>query len=746
MVSKRTRGMTLPTHPQSNPSARPGCIRPYNAPVATSDRPFLVCLLLALTVVLFYPGLFLGQVLAPQAALWSVPPWSEVGGPNPSRHEPTNRVAFSLAPRLALIQREGLDVALWNPYLGGGRVGWMAMAAEGYPPLAVLAALVAREPYHFTALGLITALLAFSGAFRLARRFLPAQPSALGALVYTLSGPVVSGVFAVSGTVAALVPWLMAFAYQLPRWSGVVGTALVSAALAVSGGHGLPWLVVPLVRAVSQPKPKTLGAAALAFGAGLALAFPSLFLAYFGGETPGLWWLDARPVPPAVPLDLVVPGVELARGERPFLFVGLPTVLLAAVGLARRWPGFPVAVTLLAVGACAAFLPVEVLPGPASSFRPTLALALALALLAGAGAQWILGRTPQAWRPLVAGALGFVLLVRLLPGASSWFPWQGRERAQLPAPGPGVPGHLEDLVFPLVTLFPPDAAAVAGLADVRHSTLAGEPQLRKTLAPGSGGVLHFSRVSDRFLAQMGVRWALEPLELKLVSGELFARLSLAESPARDGKFPVTVPTHATRLGLRISSPPPLLQLHQGTKTWVLDPDRALAEEAEGWWWWKVPTEVTPGPASLLPDLETSRHASRLDLAWDTSGWELAEETDFLRVWEQRWFLPLVSWARVGDDGSVPPTVIAKSAQKLVVETQSGAGGTLVVRWKFRPRLQRVLLDGKPASWHPGPFPWSAVEVPSGARRVTLKVALPAVSWLAPLFGAVALIGLRRVLA
>uniref|UniRef100_A0A7C2NAN1 Uncharacterized protein n=1 Tax=Thermoanaerobaculum aquaticum TaxID=1312852 RepID=A0A7C2NAN1_9BACT len=173
------------------------------------DRSLLACSLLVVVLVLFYPAFFLGQVLAPQAALWSYPPWSELGGPNPSLHQPTNRLAFSLAPRLALIQREGAAVALWNPYIGGGRIGWLGMAADGYGPFSVLAALFARDVQHFQALALCVVIFSFAGMFHLARRYLAPCPAVVSALVYTLSGPVVSAWLDVPGTVAVVVPWLL---------------------------------------------------------------------------------------------------------------------------------------------------------------------------------------------------------------------------------------------------------------------------------------------------------------------------------------------------------------------------------------------------------------------------------------------------------------------------------------------------------------------------------------------------------
>lgn len=737
--------MTPPTLTSVLPAGAGGSwLRPYNAVVTAGDRSLLACSLLIVVLVLFYPALFLGQVLAPQAALWSVPPWSELGGPNPSSGEPTNRLAFSLAPRLALVQREGWTVAFWNPFVGAGRVGWLAVGADGYAPLPVLAALSAREPHHFTALAFMSVVLAFSGAFRLARRFFSPWASAVSALAYALSGPVASSLLDVPGTVAAVIPWLLVFSLELPRWRGIAGTAAAVAVLALTGGYGIPWLPVPLALAAFRRQERA-AAAASAFGAvalGLALAFPGLFLAFYGGETPGLWWLEGRPVPSAAFRDLVTLGAGPGLGERPWVFMGWPAVLLAAAGLARGSQARPLAAGLLTAGVGAAFLPAGVLPALLASFRPTVALALGLALLAGAGADGILERTPLSWKTVTAGTLGVAVLLRALPAAALWLPWQGLERAKIPRESPALGAPSEDLVLPLVTLFPPDSAVMAGIADVRSRGLAGEPEFRRLLAPGPGGSLHFSRVSDRFLAHLGVRWVLEPQELKLVSGELFSRLVLAESRAVEGRFPVAVPAFATRLGLKTPVPPSLLQLQQGPEKWVLPRDSALAEEAEGWWWWSVPPEVKAGKAVLLLDLETSRKLPRLQLAWDCSGWELYREAGGVRLWQQRWFLPRASWAF--DAALEPPRVSEHQGSRMVVEARTPSENTLVLRLKFRPNIQRALLDGRPVPLQAGPFPWSAVLVPAGSHRVEVEVSLPWPVWLLPVSSVLALVGLRKV--
>lgn len=712
--------------------------------MTASDRSLLACFLLLLVVVLFYPALFLGRVLAPQAALWGVPPWSELGGPNPSLNQPTNRFAFSLVPRLALVQREGTGVALWNPFMGGGRVGWLAFAAEEYAPFSVLAAFLSRDFHNWQALAFLVVVFAASGMFRLARRYVGAWPAAVSALVYTLSGPVVSSLLDVPGTVAAVLPWLLVFSFELPQWSALVGTSLCAALLWMSGGYGWPWLVVPVLVTVTRRSPRSsnLFFAFAAILAGLSAAFPSLFLAFFGGEVPGFWWLEGRPQAAATFLDLVSGKSILFGSERPWVFFGWPVIVLALWGAALRSRARAMAVGLTCVGFVAAFAPAASLPTFLAVFRLTLALALGAALLAGVGCEKLVSHAPKSWQLLVSHLLALVVLARLLPATSLWLPWHNRDRAELQWSAPAISVLPQDLMLPLVTLFPPDTLAMAGLADVRARRFWGEPELQRLLAPGAGGFLPFSRVSDALLAKLGVRWLLEPRELSLVSGELFSKLFLVESKVQNARFPVEVPPGATRLGIKAPTQPSLVLLHQRSQSWVLQPDHALAEEAEGWWWWLVPEEVQAERAWLV--LGSRSHGDRkLHLAWDCSGWELAQEAGSLRWWRQRRALPLAFWHNPQKAGASPKVLVA-TPQRLVFQTESPVPSRLGVRLKFRPHIQQAFLDGRPTTVRQGAFPWSVVEVPAGSHQVTVAVSLPLAVWLGPMVFLAFLVFLRKV--
>ncbi|MCX7894711.1 MAG: hypothetical protein N2447_01990 [Thermoanaerobaculum sp.] len=708
------------------------------------ERAILPAALLVILFVVFYPALFLDRVLAPQAALWSEPPWSHLGGPNPAAMDHTRHWAVSVAPRLALLARWGTETMLWNPFMGGGRVGWLALGADGYTPFTVLAVVLAPPTHHWLALACLTLGVAFAGCFFLARSAVGPAAAVIAATVYALSGPVISQWPAVPGTVAALAPWLLLVALRAPQWHALGPAAALVAAMVVGGGFGLSWVAVLPALVVIREKGRWRAFAWVlaALAAGLALALPSLFLAFFAGEAPGFWWFSGRSAPSFSWWDLVRLPDPGSPGAGATLFTGWPAVILAGLGLAAPFALRTLAGLLAAAGAFATFALGAWVPFLAA-FPPTSFLSLGLALLAGGGVQWLLAPVqPRLHWPLTS-ALAYLILWRLLPAASLWLPWESRERITLSWDPPAPLARGFDWSLPLVTLLPPDSAALVGLGDIRARSFAGEPVFRRLLSPGMDGSVHFSRITDPVLPQLGVRWAVEPKQLWLVSGELFARLVLREAEAAAGTYAVLVPPQATRLGIKMPTAPVLVRLLQGQQSWVLTRDQALAGEADGWWWWKVPKEVQGGPAGLVTDPQTLRQHPRLSLAWDCSGWDLVEESQDVRLWEQRWVRPLAAWAEPTAEAK-PPQVLRQQPQRLEVSVETAQPRQLVLRVKFRPQILQATVDGAAVPLQAHHFPWSTLTVPPGVHRVCLRFALPLWVWAAPFLGLGALAGLQRL--
>ncbi len=147
--------------------------------------PLLVLVILLLT--LLYPALFLGYRVAPEASLKGEAPWRAQMGPYPNPSALAVEAATHLGPRLASVAREGTAVALWNPWIGGGRPGWLASPAEGGAPLPLLAGLLARQGWPWTALIAVEIALALAASFWALRALaLGAWPAAIGATAYAL--------------------------------------------------------------------------------------------------------------------------------------------------------------------------------------------------------------------------------------------------------------------------------------------------------------------------------------------------------------------------------------------------------------------------------------------------------------------------------------------------------------------------------------------------------------------------------
>lgn len=712
---------------------------PYNAPVQERARILAPLGFLLLLMVVFYPSLFLNRVLAPQALLWNVPPWSQLGGPNPTEQKALEEPVRTLVPRLALVQRYGWRVALWNPFVGGGRPGFLALGAEGIGPLALGASLLFSPPYQFNGLLLLHLALAFWGVYLLARRYLDPQGALLAGFVYALSGPVLSSWLTAAGSAMALGPWLWLAALSPTSWWAPVPLALCI----LSGGSCWPYVVGFLALAAWACQAhgwrltKAFRLFWLATGA-VVLALPSLYLAWFGVEKPGAWWLQAKAQPRPNFASLFLPAEELPLG-RPWVFVGAVTLLLAALGASKLLPLQKMALWALALSLPLVFAPASWLPSFVGAFRPSGILALGVALLAGAGSQHLLALLPPGGRLWPTAGILAALLLRLVPAQASWLLWESRQRAQLPSPWTGELGQAQEPVLPLLTLLPPDTAALLGLADLRAGSLAGEPLYRSLLRPGADGVVTFSRIADPLLADLGALWLLEPAELSLVSAELFSKLQLDLASRQDGEFVLSVPPRATRLGLKIPGQPPFLQVVREDQRWILKPDKALAEENAGWHFYLIPSPMPAGRARLLSP--SPLPATSLTLAWDCSGWDLEGERGTLRLWRQRFARPLAAWM---DDGVPPPMVLSWQPGKLLLRTQREKAGELVLRLKFRPALLRLFVDGKPLPAEKGPGVWTTVKVPAGEHVVRAQWALPpGVLW-APLVGVFFLVLGRRL--
>jgi hypothetical protein len=741
----------------------------------------------ALLVTLFYPALFLGYRVAPEASLKGEAPWRAQLGPYPNPSAVAVEAATHLGPRLATIAREGLHSALWDPWIGGGRPGWLASPAEGRVPLPLLVALTARHGWTWTALAALQVLLTFASAWLAigALGFGRAWPAAIGATMYALSGPVAGHWLDWQGSALALGPLALVPAAsrgsrpasrQVAAWGGVL------LLLFASGAPAVPFVALAaaatfLARPLFGGRPAwsaPLAAAVLV----AAVAVPSLWLQRAGVEA-GAGLPAADPGPPIRRLaDLLLrpPSPEAPEHTPPSApaYLGAAAVLLALVGAVALKPaqrGFWLGA--LAVAGGAAFAPTTTLLSIGAGVRPLGVMALAVAVLVAGGADHLCRRVAV---PVLSNTIGIslwlLIVLSLLPPAARLLPYATPEDAALPSPIAPAAGTPTSRMVAVLGMLPPDLAATLGLADVRAASFPGEPRYAALLGAGQGGELSVSRALARRTARLGARWVLEPLPLRVVSGELFARidvvdLSLAGALSLDGlrRGPLDVPLGACRLGLPASSRPSAVWLEGPQLRSQLDPDPALVPESDAWRWFAVPAGWPPGAATLAVSGTISAEAAR-SLAWDTSGLRLVSEEGGTRVWEWDRARPLAFFAAgvvdegrgiPGEDASVTVPVerlaalaplaagpggrvrvdgLSPSVVDLAVETPAPA--LVVVQTKCRPALWRATVNGRKAATERVDGVWTGIVVPAGSSRVELHARLPLACWLAAGLGAGAL--------
>jgi len=741
--------------------ARP---RDYNAAVRVEPRNIALGMLLVLLVAVFYPALVLGRRVAPEVALKGVPPWRQEWGPNP---EPPLRVlaaATELGPRLAIIAREGFGAALWDPWIGGGRPGWLSSAREGGAPLPVAAALLARPPWVWSALLVLTIAASFAGTWFAARwSGASAWGAAVAALAYSLAGPVSSHWLDWRGSAQSLGPLAV-----LPALAGgsswrrrTVAWAAAIAVLLLCGSPAMPFLAVAVALELAGRKADRLRNRLLVLGCAAVLAIcvrlPVAWLDHFGGEAGAT---SAAVPAPALPglRALVVPDAsdrrDLGAGSPAGLgaealpevgFLGVSTIVLACAGFLalrsrQRWFWAAVAVASLALA-----LAPPAWPGATALMqRPLGVLALAAALLAGAGTDWLCRRLPGRAGHAAGAAVAAVLLVELAPVALHGLPYASEEELQLQAPLPPDLLGYGSRVFTMVSALPPDVAAAFDLADVRARWFTREPAYEAMLRSATSRA---AQSLDVVVAQLGGRWVLEPYPLRLVSGIAFGDVDVIEaeraSPqtSTSARYRITLPVTAGRVGVpRGRADGAVLFLQGDGGTAALEADHALAEESAEWSWFGVPAGAPRGEV-VLGVIGDHDGAPSLPLALDTSGLRLVSDGAGLRVWEWAHARPFAAL----DDATAKATVTvnAVSPARVEVKVETPVAGRLVVQVKHRPELWRAAVDGSPAATTLAERVWTGVPVPAGTSRVVLAASIPARVWLVALLAVViiCLIGL-----
>ncbi len=744
-----------------------------------------VCLLATVAILLtvLYPALFLDCRLAPEASLKSVPPWRELLGPLPKPAAEAFAAATRLGPRLSSVARNPFGEALWNPWIGGGRPGWLSGPEDGGTPLVLVAALAARPGWAWTALFALEAAAALMGAWWVLRLLrLDPWPAAVGATAYALSGAVTAHWLDWQGSALALGPLALApaLAQIRSRRSLVVAWAISLGVLAACGPAAMPYVALAaaamLFLSPEAPTPARWLAVVAAAVLVLVASLPRIWLDLNGREAgaavslpqamPAIGSLKSM-IATADTADPATSGTSETASPGGLAYLGLGTAALALVGLVSapaKARGFWLGVA--GVSALVASVPNALLTKLGLWQRPYGVLAFAAAALAAYGVQFLTDRLAEGRGRTVLGASVWALIaVSLLPHAAVHLPFVSREESELTPPIPKSMVTTEWRLLGLLGTMPPDSAASLGLADVRASSFRGEPRYSSLLASGKGGEVSLSRALDPRIVRLGARWLLEPLPLRVVSGEVFSRIDITELELpkplpSEGVLHLRaeVPAGACRLGLPSAlgrSVRARIQLPD--RDAELSPDETLQAESAAWAWFELPEDLPPGPATLLITPDRGRAANPIPVAWDRSGLRVARQQGGVRIWEWMTARPLAVLAGgIGPESApLPPDPYfvtvpgARVAALLPLSTARAAGkiriaavrpgrvevradletpGLLVVQVKHRPQLFRATVDGRPVATERVDGVWTGIALPRGSSRAVLEAELPPALW------------------
>lgn len=644
---------------------------------------------------------------SPAATLASVPPWQGTG--DPAEGNPVLRdVTFQIQPWQLFARRELRAGRLpsWNPHQFSGSPFWANGQSAPLFPLHLLFAVLPLR-LGFVLLPWLRLLIAGCGAWVLGRELGLSRPaSLLTALMFSLSGMMVSFLLFPMGNALALAPWVL---WSVERLSGRRGGFLLAltAGLQLLGGHPETCAHTALLAALYLLARGAGARAWLRFAAGWTLAaliaavqiLPLLLLLpetskwiAEGGSSPPLSLLLQQP------LRLVLPNLYGHPAEGtwwgPFnysataVYAGALALPLAAAGIGRarkdrRWLGVAV---LLAFSFLAAYhMPgvrevLGALPilGRAAQHRLIFGIELGLALLAGAGCdRWLEGRG----RGMIPGAVAAIALV-----LTAW------------------------------TLLANDWLA--------HG-LVGQ-QLLWTMGVGGmvvGLLLLFTLSRERRWSAYPVLPALVLLDLLLAHGGILRAIPLERLYPETG----TVRFLKEQPG-RVAGVDQCLRPNAALVHGLLDvrgDDPVKLERYE-----RVYRSFAPGNPVYYEPIRRwdDPWLDRLGVRWVVAGpgepspvpgWRLAYEGADGRVFERPGALPLVRW----EGGGAAPAIVRQAPGLWEIAWRSPRRATLVVAETW-DRGWRATVDGKPAPVIPVAGALLGVELEPGEGWLELRYRPP----------------------
>jgi hypothetical protein len=401
-------------------------------------------LLTALALVLVYPAVLGGRVLAPEDALLFNAPLDSVRPASlahPSNYLLADAVeVFHPDLQWARAMVRAGQFPLWNPYVCGG---WPAFASQQTAVLYPLTAVAYVLPF-WSALGVIVVLkvlLAGVGMWWLCRRLgLGMAAALLAAVAYSLGSYFVIWLEHPQTNVYALIPWLLGAieavcARRRTRDAGLLAAVVGACLLGGQPGSSfiaalacLPFALLGLstVRDAGARRRSGVllgGAVLLGVAAGAVMLLP---FAQMAGQATQLARGGGSGMPDRSLLSLLLPDLwgrpnSLFEGAGPVnyaertVYVGALPLMLAVAGLWRprdRWHwffgGLLVGASLFAVHVPVVTGVLHGLPGlsAVNLNRALILVVLSLAMLAGYGLQRMLDATPAQRRVMLIVAAG----------------------------------------------------------------------------------------------------------------------------------------------------------------------------------------------------------------------------------------------------------------------------------------------------------------------------------------------------
>lgn len=430
-------------------------------PVRLRTLVFCAAAVAVAAVALLVPALLRGEGLIGVGMLWRVPPWNAVLSARPGSGMLVDQLLY-FPPWREFLREELLSgrLPLWNPYILSGVPFAACIQAAPFYPTNLLLFWLPIVPFSLVAAFLKLFCAGFFTALHLRRLGVSREGSALGGIVFALSGFMVAWLGHPHTNTACLLPalfWALGCLRERsePRQAAVLGLVI---GMALLGGHpptmlhvfgaaaAYAFVLASSVQGAARRRFLLFGALAGLTGAGLSAPAIVPYLEYYPLSSTGAasnylarWGTHLSPW---LGLHLLMPlasgsparGAEVLSGafalgpENNFIeragWTGLLPLLLAILAVWRRRRESEIILHggLAVVGLAAALgvfpLPYvwKFLPGY-SSVNPTrllLVWGFGVAVLSGFGLDACAALPREAKRRLAASFVAVVLLVSLL--------------------------------------------------------------------------------------------------------------------------------------------------------------------------------------------------------------------------------------------------------------------------------------------------------------------------------------------